>query len=50
MIDEIIKKYLSEENDNAKIAAADKKVSGLFSAKYKTKKPSQKDSEKEAPK
>jgi hypothetical protein len=49
-IDEIVEKYIDEANDNAKIAAADKKVSGLFSLKGKPKKPSQKDSEKEAPK
>jgi len=49
-IEEIIEKHLKEENDNAKIAAADKKVSGLFAKKGKPKKPTNKDSEEEAPK
>lgn len=50
-IDNIIDKYLQEEeNDNAKIAAADKKVSGLFARRTKTKKPTKKNSEEEAPK
>ena len=49
---DIIKKIdiFVESNDNEKLAAADKKMGSLVGMKKKSKKPSQEDSEEEAPK